>query len=1400
MKAPIFSRQPALRVLFAVLVLAGGLQAGGPLLLRSPGLPFQWMGDPPTAVIHPDAGSLGSLAPGTALTTLLAAAENWEAIGSSSLRIQSGGEVGSIQGPEGAGDFAVSNVFDFLGVDNGGVTPIVFDSEDVDQNGNGDIFDALGLGFGILGIGFPEFAEGSRFTEGMVILNGPSVDPDDVDGLAFRGIITHELGHLINLAHSVVNGQAFFFGGSDAVTPDGIPMMVGPEHVETMYPFGSTEAGGSGVEQSTPHLDDIAILSTIYPNPVQPLQSFGSIQGRLLDQDSDPRTGGQMIVRNQSGDPLLDAVSAISGDFAGDGNPKNPFAGGYILNRLTPGGQYSLEVRDTIDGGFSTPVFFVGSLPGPEEYYSGNAESHEDSDDPFAEPFLMQMAAGQTVGADLLLNEFPVPSNDVCLDAIEIGLDELPFTDIQLSQAANMGAAEIPSACLFGLEESKSVWYSLSNNSQADVDLVVDVGGSEYLTAIQVFQGGCGSLVVDECFFLANTSAFTAEAGQDYRIRVTAVFEANPGGYLLFSVAEAPPPPPNDECTDAIDVFAGDLPFTSRLTTLSATTDPNEPVTSAACSPFFDRPPGSVWYFYTNNSGSQQHLFADTEGSNYDTVLQAYRGICAGSIAETCDDDSGIGLTSRLTLSAPPGAQFLFKATGLFETGGELVFNMDTFQEAPNDDCADAIPVLRSDLPFMDMVDARFAGNEFSEPETTCGDLEFTPEQSHSVYYSVTNDSTIPLEMELSTAGSEYDTVLQVYTGSCPSPVPEACDDDSGPSLTSELTLSAQPGATYLIKVSSWSDSAADILNFSARAVGAAKSQDVELLVSSQQLRVPARGNLDYLVAATNFGLDSLSGVSITTTLPDKTLLVSAGGDGVTCSQTTPTFTCEVGSLNAGQRVDFPVSVAPQVAGQTSLSGEADWEERTLAPPSTTVVRQVGPAFTLPTSFPAQAGQGIAASLQGTGIPFVGAAVVNLTDEANQLIVEGFDSAGEVTFLREQGTLLPAKGQTAFIVEDLPGLPNTTRTLLARGDKGELAGFFMTGNSPIDRLDGIGRSLPEARKLYLPLARSGFDNQTTQLDFFNPYPEQNDSIFKLFDRTGTQIAEGQHLFPAWGSLKISLQDLFDSPGPVDGYIEADAQEILRGFQISSSAVALASAVATPVALVSQLWSPHYFLDDRIGGATELRLINLESSRVFVLAQFFDEIGDRIHSSFVTLEPGEVFSEDVADFFGLQPPPNDRLTGHLRLDLVHENALDRFVLTRVRVIGVINFSTHDFYSSLPLIPFPRATTRFLQVAQSNAQQLFTGLAILSAFPKNADPNLFTQVNVKAINSSGQINAERTLELRHGERFLGLLSEDLYFGPAFEQVGGHLEINTDSPVFIFALFGDFRATFLSAIEGQ
>jgi len=80
---------------------------------------------------------------------------------------------------------------------------------------------------------------------------------------------------------------------------------------------------------------------------------------------------------------------------------------------LTPGESYTLEVRDTVDGNFSTPVFVapggfattsLGPLPGPEEFYSGPTENHSLSlDDPTAAPFLIPVPAGGP--------SFPVEAN-----------------------------------------------------------------------------------------------------------------------------------------------------------------------------------------------------------------------------------------------------------------------------------------------------------------------------------------------------------------------------------------------------------------------------------------------------------------------------------------------------------------------------------------------------------------------------------------------------------------------------------------------------------------------------------------------------------------------------------------------------------------------------------------------------------------------------------------------------------------------------------------------------------------------------------------------------------------------------------------------------------------------------
>ncbi len=58
----------------------------------------------------------------------------------------------------------------------------------------------------------------------------------------------------------------------------------------------------------------------------------------------------------------------------------------------------------------------------------------------------------------------------------------------------------------------------------------------------------------------------------------------------------------------------------------------------------------------------------------------------------------------------------------------------------------------------------------------------------------------------------------------------------------------------------------------------------------------------------------------------------------------------------------------------------------------------------------------------------------------------------------------------------------------------------------------------------------------------------------------------------------------------------------------------------------------------------------------------------------------------------------------------------------------------------------------------------------------------------------------LLLEPDHRLVDILDGDGFFGPGFEQVGGHLKILSDLPVVVFALFGDFDSHFLSAIEGQ
>ncbi|HSR68413.1 MAG TPA: hypothetical protein VLU25_10760 [Acidobacteriota bacterium] len=1395
--------------LLALPALSSGLHAGGPLILQQPGQPLLWGGSPPTVVIRFDTGALGHLTAAESLAHQQAAAQAWTDIPSSSMTIVDGGVAESIFGPEGAGDFAIDNILSVMGVNNGGLTPLVIDNEDVNGNGSGDIFDALGF-TGVLGVASPEYLSEGVIREGLVLINGPTMFDSDSDGSHFRGVLVHELGHLLNLAHSVVNGQAVFFGGTESLYPDGTPLGAGVEHVETMYPFLAPFPGGTGVFQAQPSLDDIAILSTLYPQPGASIEQAATISGRVLSGLGTPRTGYQVIARNQDGDPLVDAVSAISGDFVQVIGPVTPFAGTYTLNMLTPGGRYSLELRDTRAGGFSTQVLRAPDFAfdssersnGPEEFYSGPDEDvASPPDDPQAAPFLIDVQAGgpaQAAEADIRLNEFTVPANDDCSQAVPVPLSQLPFRDVRKTRAATLEMGEENAECGFDAD-TRSVWYRLENDTADDLLVDADTALSDFFTVLQVFDGSCSNPQIDleACGFGGFSIAgslvrFTVAPGTSRLLRVADSFVGT-GGDLVFSVREVElaPPPANDACPQAVVIDS--LPFFDSRDVSGALTETSEP--NIDC--IFGAGDSTVWYSYLHDQPGRRQLLLSTAGSDYDTVIQVYEGSCDSLMVsdEVCDDDDGPGLTSMVSFTAIPGVRYFIKIAAFSGSAGNLQLTLEPAPgPPPNDDCVQAVPVTVSQLPFQDQVTTLNAGNEPNEPDTTCGS-EDPAEQSASVWYRLSNDTSLPAQVLLSAEGGDANSVLQTYRGVCSAFLPLQCDVLSGAGFNGRLTATVQPGETIWIKSAAFGTQQRNEAVFSAQWLNPMLEGDLQLTLARLNERTTTAREplLLAAVVANTTGLP-VSNVILQVVVSETGLpveLTSPSGQCAPDALDGQLFTCTWNQLEPGQEVQAVAESVPRTGGEIDLTASLDWDQAPAGQEnlSISLASSVRPFLV----FPARLQHPLPTLFDNT---FVGMAVVNITSQQQNLILQGLDGAGDSLFVTDPAALLEPRGQSALTTEQAGPLTAETRAIAARGQD-DLEGFFMAGDLSLQRLDGIGRQLPRSRDLIFPVVQDDL-RHSTQLFLFNDSAGRIPGIdLKLFNASGELLDQQEMEFPNSGSLLAPVSELFDFEQVKDGYITLHSPLPMKGFTFVASTDSMIAAAAQEPEPAFQLLAPHYLIDNQ-GGDTLVRLFNASQGPLQVRATIFDENGLALELRDFEVAPGEMFVSEITELFSIDAGPSGLRTGYLRFSLQPADFVG-FFGPLGQVIGSVEFRTAQerTRSLLPMQAFGNELTRFFQVAQSAELGIFTGLAILNTASSDSQP---ATVTVRAYDAQGVIAAERIFALEGRSRILGLLNEDIYFGPSFELVTGHIEVQSSSPVFTFALFGDFSGRFLSAIEGQ
>ena len=415
-----------LAVTFACAIAPVVAHAGGPKDIQNPATrtPFKYKAP---VKVYTDLGNLGIVSNAAANAQVAAAFKQWTDVPTSSFEASVVGDVSAI----GLGDITAANVGQVIGTFNAGGTHVIYDTD-------GSILrNVFGVPGSVLGIATPEYVvDGTdEVVESWAIMNGRGVPAGDTTGAKFAGVMTHEFGHAIGLAHSQTNGAILLFGdskgpfGTTSLPYSGSPVV---NDLETMYPF--INPATTGIAQATvDHPDDIMAISDLYPAPGWP-ENYGTITGTITSPDGQQITGVNVIARNIA-NPWKDAVSALSGDYTqGELGPD----GLYTFHGLTPGAQYVVYVDSIVSGGFSTPP--AKNLPGPEEFYSGANEGTDPDTDLVGSVETITAGAGVTYTADIAFN------TDEGAPQLEFLGDNISPVDITADGSTIVGLINTPEA------------------------------------------------------------------------------------------------------------------------------------------------------------------------------------------------------------------------------------------------------------------------------------------------------------------------------------------------------------------------------------------------------------------------------------------------------------------------------------------------------------------------------------------------------------------------------------------------------------------------------------------------------------------------------------------------------------------------------------------------------------------------------------------------------------------------------------------------------------------------------------------------------------------------------------------------------------------------------------------
>jgi uncharacterized protein (TIGR03437 family) len=193
----------------------------------------------------------------------------------------------------------------------------------------------------------------------------------------------------------------------------------------------------------------------------------------------------------------------------------------------------------------------------------------------------------------------------------------------------------------------------------------------------------------------------------------------------------------------------------------------------------------SVWFRW--QAPMNGPIVFSTRGSSFNTLLAAYDGVSLGALTRLAANDDFSGETSQIRFNAVAGRSYRIVVDGKNGGSGNIILKWN-YQPA-NDDFPNVQPIVGASGSLL--------GSNIGATKEANEPLHHNNAGGASVWFRW--QAPVSGKITFSTFGSDFDTVLAVYTGGALNQLTRIASNDDSSGRTSRLDFPALGGTTYYI-------------------------------------------------------------------------------------------------------------------------------------------------------------------------------------------------------------------------------------------------------------------------------------------------------------------------------------------------------------------------------------------------------------------------------------------------------------------------------------------------------------------------------------------------------------------------------------------------------------------------